>query len=218
MTLPDNYSSRLSIYTSLEKLFAPNPTIPYPSYVYIYGNHNTGKSTIVKHALNKHNHSVLWFDCREIYSLNMFYHTFMSLLTTDTIPSIKNFNDFVRTLRDFSIQDVNNVKKKKTTTHYFVVLHHVELLLNYDTTGHLIYLLFKLNELTLGNFHYSLVLIGHQPFHQISQVKQIEAELGVLLPITIFVPAYTRTEIVAILQNTLIRKNSFYRKRSLTFD
>ncbi|CAF5145564.1 unnamed protein product, partial [Rotaria magnacalcarata] len=126
MSLPDSYSSRLSIYSLLEKLFSPNPTIPYPSHIYVHGNNNTGKSTIVKHTLDKHNHSTLWFDCREIHSLNMFYHTFISLLSTDSIPSMKNFNDFVRVLRDLSIQDVNNVKKKKTKQHYFVVLHHIE--------------------------------------------------------------------------------------------
>ena len=78
---------------------------------------------------------------------------------------------------------------------------------NYDTTGHLLYLLFKLNELTLGYFHHTLILIGHQPFYQLPQMNQIEAELGVLTPITIFVPAYTRTEIITILQNILTRMN-----------
>ncbi len=39
-------------------------------------------------------------------------------------------------------------------------------------------------------------------------MNQIEAELGVLTPITIFVPAYTRTEIVTILQNILTRMES----------
>jgi hypothetical protein len=74
---------------------------------------------------------------------------------------------------------------------------------NYDTTGHLLYLLFKLNELTLGYFHHSFIFIGHQPFYQLPQMNQIEAELGVLTPISIFVPAYTRTEIINILQNIL---------------
>jgi ribosome biogenesis GTPase A len=91
MSLPDTYSCRQTILSTLEKLFLPNPLIPYPSHVYIHGNNNTGKSTIVKHALNKHNHSILWFDCREIYSLNMFYQTFLSSLTTNSIPLIKNF-------------------------------------------------------------------------------------------------------------------------------
>jgi len=81
---------------------------------------------------------------------------------------------------------------------------------NYDTTGHLLYLLFKLNELTLGYFHHSLILIGHQPFYQLPQMNQIEAELGVLTPITIFVPAYTRTEIITILQNILARMKEIY--------
>ncbi|CAF4132350.1 unnamed protein product, partial [Rotaria sp. Silwood2] len=206
MSLSDSYSCRLSIYSSLEKLFLPNPTIPYPSHIYIHGNNNTGKSTIIKYALNKHNHTILWFDCREIYSLNMFYNTFISLLSNNTNSTMKNFNDFIRILRDVSIQDMNNVKKKKTKSYYFVVLHHIELLLNYDTTGHLLYLLFKLNELTLGYFHHSLILIGHQPFYQLSQMNQIEAELGVLTPITIFVPAYTRMEIVTILQNILTQQ------------
>jgi Cdc6-like AAA superfamily ATPase len=76
---------------------------------------------------------------------------------------------------------------------------------NYDSTGHVLYLLFKLNELTLGYFHHSLILIGHQPFYQLPQMNQIEAELGVLTPLTIFIPAYTRTEIVTILQNILTR-------------
>jgi hypothetical protein len=76
---------------------------------------------------------------------------------------------------------------------------------NYDSTGHVLYLLFKLNELTLGYFHHSLILIGHQPFYQLPQMNQIEAELGVLTPLTIFIPAYTRTEIVTILQSILTR-------------
>ncbi|CAF3751892.1 unnamed protein product [Rotaria sordida] len=208
LSLSDSYSCRLSICSSLEKLFSSNPTIPYPSHVYIYGNNNTGKSTIIKYILNKYNHTILWFDCREIYSLNMFYHTFISLLSNNIIPVMKNFNDFIRILRDLSIQDMNNNnnKKKKTKQYYFVVLHHIELLLNYDTTGHLLYLLFKLNELTLGYFHHTLILIGHQPFYQLPQMNQIEAELGVLTPITIFVPAYTRTEIVTILQNILTQQ------------
>ncbi|CAF3668166.1 unnamed protein product [Adineta steineri] len=205
MSLPDSYSCRSSISTCLEKLFSSNSLIPYPSHVYIYGNNNTGKSTLVKHALNIHNHSILWFDCREIYSLNMFYSTFISSLTNQSVPTMKNFNDFVRVLRDYSIQE-NNLKKKKTKQYYFVVLHHIELLLNYDTTGHLLYLLFKLNELTLGNFHHSLVLIGHQPFYLLPQMNQIEAELGVLTPTTVFIPAYTRTEIIAILQNILTQQ------------
>jgi Cdc6-like AAA superfamily ATPase len=204
MSLSDTYFCRLPILSTLEKLFAPNPSIPYPSHVYIHGNHNTGKSTIVKHALNLHNQSILWFDCREIYSLNMFYHTFLSSLTTNSIPSIKSFNDFVRVLRDYSIEDLNN-KKKKSKSYYFIVLHHIELLLNYDTTGHLLYLLFKLNELTLGYFQHSFIFIGHQPFYQLPHMNQIETELGVLTPITLFVPAYTRTEIVTILQNILTR-------------
>ena len=91
MSLPNSYSCRLSHYTSLEKLFAPNSIIPYPSHVYIYGNNHTGKSTIVKYSLNKYNHFVLWLDCRELYSLNMFYHTFISLLSNNTIPLMKNF-------------------------------------------------------------------------------------------------------------------------------
>ena len=204
MSLPDSHSCRLPIYSSLQQLFAPNLIVPYPSHVYIYGNNNTGKSTIVKHALSIHNHSILWFDCREIYSLNMFYHTFLSSLSMNTIPSMKNFNDFVRVLRDYSIQEIN-IKKKKTKPYYFVVLHHIERLLNSDTTGHLLYLLFKLNELTLGYFPHSLILIGHQPFYQLPQMNQIETELGVLTPIMIFLPAYTRTEIVTILQNILTR-------------
>lgn len=77
---------------------------------------------------------------------------------------------------------------------------------NADTSGHLLYLLFKLNELTLGYFNHSLIFIGHQPFYQLPQINQIEAELGVLTPITIFVPAYTRTEIGSILQVILTRK------------
>lgn len=81
---------------------------------------------------------------------------------------------------------------------------------NYDTTAHLLYLLFKLNELTLGYFQHTLILIGHQPFYQLPQMNQTEAELGVLTPTTIFVPAYTRTEIVAILQNILTRKIESY--------
>jgi len=205
MSLPDTYSCRQSILSTLEKLFAPNPLIPYPSHVYIYGNNNTGKSTLVKHALNKYNHSILWFDCREIYSLNMFYQTFMSFLTPNINSSIKSFNDFVRVLRDYSIDELNN-KKKKSKSYYFIVLHHIELLLNNDSTGHLLYLLFKLNELTLGYFHHSIIFISHQPFYQLQQVNHIECELGVLTPITIFVPAYTRTEIVMILQNILTRK------------
>ncbi|CAF5032441.1 unnamed protein product, partial [Rotaria sp. Silwood1] len=132
MSLSDSYSCRLSIYSSLEKLFSPNPTIPYPSHVYIHGNNNTGKSTIIKHVLNQYKHTILWFDCR-----------------------------------------------------------------------HLLYLLFKLNELTLGYFHHTLILIGHQPFYQLPHMNQIEVELGVLTPTTIFIPAYTRTEIVTILQNIL---------------
>ncbi|CAF0937550.1 unnamed protein product [Rotaria sp. Silwood1] len=206
MSLSDSYSCRLSIYSSLEKLFSPNPTIPYPSHVYIHGNNNTGKSTIIKHVLNQYKHTILWFDCREIYSLNMFYHIFISLLSNDTIPTMKNFNDFIRILRDISIQDINHVKKKKTKSYYFIVLHHIELLLNYDTTGHLLYLLFKLNELTLGYFHHTLILIGHQPFYQLPHMNQIEVELGVLTPTTIFIPAYTRTEIVTILQNILTQQ------------
>ena len=77
---------------------------------------------------------------------------------------------------------------------------------NTDSSGHLLYLLFKLNELTLGYFAHSLVFIGHQPFYQLPPINQIEAELGVLTPITIFVPAYTRTEIGSILQMILTRK------------
>ncbi len=92
---------------------------------------------------------------------------------------------------------------------YFVVNKSIDTInekfQNYDSTGHLLYLLFKLNELTLGYFHHSLILIGHQPFYQLPQMNQIEAELGVLTPLTIFIPAYTRTEIVTILQNILIR-------------
>ena len=41
-------------------------------------------------------------------------------------------------------------------------------------------------------------------------MNQIETELGVLTPITIFVPAYTRTEIVTILQNILTRKRDLH--------
>ncbi len=67
-----------------------------------------------------------------------------------------------------------------------------------------------MNELTLGYFHHSLILIGHQPFYQLPQINQIEAELGVLTPITIFVPAYTRTEIITILQNILARMKEIY--------
>ncbi|CAF1010191.1 unnamed protein product [Adineta ricciae] len=115
MSLPSSYSCRSAILSSIEKLFSPNPQLPYPSHVYIHGNHNTAS--------------------------------------------------------------------------------------NYDTNGHLLYLLFKLNELTLGYFHHSLILIGHQPFYQLPHMNQIEAELGVLTPIAIFVPAYTRAEIVTILQN-----------------
>jgi Cdc6-like AAA superfamily ATPase len=204
MSLPESYTCRLPTYSLLEKLFASNATIPYPSHVYIYGNNNTGKSTLVKHALDTHNHSILWFDCREIYSLNMFYQTFLSSLAMTSIPSMKNFNDFVRVLRDHLIEEINT-KKKKSKSYYFVVFHHIELLLNYDSTGHILYLLFKLNELTLGYFNHSLILIGHQPFYQLPQMNRIEAELGVLTPINIFVPAYTRTEISTILQNSLIR-------------
>ncbi|CAF0804971.1 unnamed protein product [Adineta ricciae] len=200
MSLPSSYSCRSAILSSIEKLFSPNPHLPYPSHVYIHGNHNTGKSTLVKHALHLHNHAALWFDCREIYSLNMFYQTFISSLTNTSPPSMKSFHDFIRVLRDCSIREQNN-KKKKTKSHYFIVLHHIELLLNYDTNGHLLYLLFKLNELTLGYFHHSLILIGHQPFYQLPHMNKIEAELGVLTPIAIFVPAYTRAEIVTILQN-----------------
>ncbi|CAF5047537.1 unnamed protein product, partial [Rotaria sp. Silwood1] len=108
MSLSDSYSCRLSIYSSLEKLFSPNPTIPYPSHVYIHGNNNTGKSTIIKHVLNQYKHTILWFDCRY--------------------------------------------------------------------------------------FHHTLILIGHQPFYQLPHMNQIEVELGVLTPTTIFIPAYTRTE------------------------
>jgi Cdc6-like AAA superfamily ATPase len=96
MSLPDSYSCRLTISSSLEKLFAPNPTIPYPSHVYIYGNNNTGKSTIIKYVLNKYNHSILWFDCREIYSLNMFYHIFLSSLSINIISSMKNFKIMIQ--------------------------------------------------------------------------------------------------------------------------
>ena len=118
---------------------------------------------------------------------------------------MKSFNDFVRVLRDCSIAEATG-KKKKSKTHYFVVLHHIELLLNYDTSGHLLYLLFKLNELTLGHFQHSLILIGHQAFFNLPQMSRIEAELGVLTPTTLFVPAYTRPEVVSILQQVLLRK------------
>ena len=91
MSLPDSYACRSTIYSSLEKLFCSHSSIPYPSHVYIHGNHNTGKSTLVKHVLSHQNHSILWFDCREIYSLNMFYHTFMSSLTMNLTSSMKNF-------------------------------------------------------------------------------------------------------------------------------
>ncbi len=101
MSLPESYTCRLNISNSLEKLFAPNPIIPYPSHVYIHGNHNTGKSTIVKYALNKHNHTILWFDCREIYSLNMFYHTFLSSLAIHSIPSMKNFKIMIQLVMYF---------------------------------------------------------------------------------------------------------------------
>jgi hypothetical protein len=96
MSLPDSYSCRLTIYSSLEKLFASNSIIPYPSHVYIHGNNNTGKSTIVKEALKKHNHAILWFDCREIYSLNMFYHIFLSSLSINIIPTMKNFKIMIQ--------------------------------------------------------------------------------------------------------------------------
>lgn len=216
MSLPESYACRSPIYSSLERLFAPNVSIPYPSHVYIYGNHNTGKSTLIKQALNTHQHSILWFDCREIYSMNMFYQTFLSSFTP-TPPSVKSFNDFVRVLRDCSITESAG-KKKKSKVHYFVVLHHIELLLNYDTSGHLLYLLFKLNELTLGHFQHSLILIGHQAFFNLSTMSQIEAELGVLTPTTLFVPAYTRPEVVSILQQTLLRRflSLFFGKRTKT--
>ena len=96
MTLPDSYACRSTLSNSLEKLFASHPSIPYPSHVYIYGNNNTGKSTIVQYVLNKHRHSILWFDCREIYSLTMFYHTFLSSLEVDSIPLMKNFKIRIR--------------------------------------------------------------------------------------------------------------------------
>ena len=77
---------------------------------------------------------------------------------------------------------------------------------NYDTSGHLLYLLFKLNELTLGHFQHSLILIGHQAFFNLPSMSQIEAELGVLTPTTLFIPAYTRSEVVSILQQILLRR------------
>ena len=204
MSLPETYSCRLTLSNTLENLFVSHPTLPYPSQVYIHGNANTGKSTVVRHALSKHQQSVVWFDCREIYSLNMFYQICLSSLSIPMNQSVKTFQDFVRILRENSLD-----KKKK---HYFFVFHHIELLLNTDSTGHFLYLLFKLNELTLGHFQHSMIFIGHQPFYQMARVSQIEAELGVLTPIQIFVPAYTRTEIVSILQHILIRKIHFYRQ------
>lgn len=205
MPLPESYACRETLFASLTKLFAPHATIPYPSQLYIYGNHHTGKATLIKQALQDHQHSILWLDCREIYSMNMFYQTFLASLPNPTYPSVKNFNDFVRSLRDWAVNE-SATKKKKTKSHYFIVLHHVELLLNYDNTGYLLYLLFKLNELTLGYFHHSLILIGHQPFYQLPQISQIEAELGVLTPISLFVPAYTRAEIAGILQVVFKRR------------
>ena len=202
MSLPESYACREPIFSSLKKLFAPHATIPYPSHVYLYGNHHTGKATLVRCALETHRHVVLWFDCREIYSLNMFYQIFLGALPNGPTPSgsMKNFNDFLRVLRDWA------AKKKKTKTHFFLVLHHVELLLSGDTNGHFLYLLFKLKELTFGHFQHSLVLIGHQPFAQLPPIGQIETELGVLTPISIFVPAYTRAEINTILQTIFKRK------------
>ena len=213
MSLPESYACRSTLLASLEKLFAPHPLIPYPSQVYVYGNPNTGKSTVVKHALDSQHHAALWFDCREIYSIQMFYQTFIAAFSPSSHgpPTMRNFNDFVRVLRDCAIEDMQTKKKtttSKTKSHSFVVLHHIELLLNYDSTGHLLYLLFKLNELTLGHFPHTLILIGHQPLYHLSQMNQIEAELGVLTPISIFVPAYTRTEIVTILQDILTSRSS----------
>lgn len=209
MSLPTSYFCRSAILSSLENLFTPSPTVPFPSEIYLYGNHNTGKLTIVKQALQNQRAHHFLLDCREIYSLNMFYQSFISSLPLKQsfpIPNMKSFHDFVRALRDFSI-DESNGKKKKSKTHFFVVIHHLEILLNYDNSGHLLYLLFKLNELTFGNFPHTLVLIGHQPFYQLPQINQIEAELGVLTPISIFVPAYTKQEIVSILQQIITRKN-----------
>lgn len=96
MSLPDTYSCRVNISTTLEKLFTPNPIIPYPSHLYIHGNNNTGKSTIMKYVLNKYNHTILWFDCREIYSLNMFYQIFLSSLSINPNIIVKNFKIMIQ--------------------------------------------------------------------------------------------------------------------------
>ena len=218
MSLAATFDCRAALLASLEKLFAPHSNVPYPSQIYIYGNENTGKLTMIKHALKTHHHSVIALDCREIYSLNMFYQIFLTSFRSTTnisIPTVKNFNDFIRILRQISIEESDG-KKKKFKSHHFVLIHHIELLLNFDTSGHLLYLLFKLNELTLGHFNSTLILIGHQPFHQLPQMNQIEAELGVLNPISIFVPAYTRAEIVTILQQTLTRKQKIRETRSIS--
>ena len=92
MALSDSYACRAHLSQALDKLFAPNSSIPYPSHVYIHGNSNTGKSTILRSVLNKyHSQSILWFDCREIYSMNMFYQVFLSALAVQSVPSMKNF-------------------------------------------------------------------------------------------------------------------------------
>jgi len=197
MILPSSYACRETIFDSLTKLFASHPTIPFPSHVFLYGNSNTGKSTLVRCALETHRHSILWFDAREISSLNMFYQIFLDALPNRPTNSVKNFHDFLRILRFYSS---NNKTTKSTRRHFFVVIHHIESLVKFDENGHFLYLLFKLKELTLGHFHHSLILIGHQPFHQLTSVNRIEMELGVLTPIEIFVPSYSRNEIGTILQ------------------
>ncbi|CAF0778582.1 unnamed protein product [Didymodactylos carnosus] len=202
-SLPDSFKYRSLQYSTIKHLLSYHDTIPYPKQLYIFGNSNTGKSSIVKHVLESvvTKSNIIYIDCREIFSLNMFFNSFFSSFINDVDDKKKfypkNLNEFIRKIRDYCF------KQKKKQQHYFVVLHHIELLLQYDTSSTLLYILFKLEELTLDYFKYTLIMISNKSFNNLITEHTIEADLGSLLPITIFFSAYTRTELNGILQQTI---------------
>ncbi|XP_072743570.1 origin recognition complex subunit 5 [Anoplolepis gracilipes] len=183
-TIKDSIICREKIIAQLYSLIgAPNE--PMPESIFVYGHMTTGKSLIVRNLLDYLKYNVSYINCMEHLGSKHIYNYILSDLTAkessaDMKYSCDNIMDFILVLKKIFHKDTRPIVLVFDKCHkirHFDVTFLPAILKLRELSGVNICTIF-ISEITWDNFY---------------------IKIGMLKPIKIYVPQYTKDELIRLL-------------------
>lgn len=186
--LSAQYPCREAYFTQLYNLFN-NPLERYPPSLYIQGPAGIGKTTLLKHFLDRHCVRYAYLDCIEYYTAKMLFEEILNIFAGHEISIETNFENYAKcdSMEDF-IEQLNLLSNNLS---YILILKNYERLTGVDKN--ILPVLVRLSQMIM-KYNFCCILIGCKPLmHHASM-------LGLPDMMLIHCDQYNKEELHTILQ------------------